>query len=308
MDFNTRNLYRNVIEKMAKHTKINEVKIAQETLMLANEGSKEFERHVGYYLIDDGKKYLESRLGYFPPFKERLERTLKSFSAYFYIGTIFVFTLFIDAVCVYFSVKSHPDIISIVSIAILALFPISNIVILSFNCMLTHFLHPAILPKMHYKQQIPIEFKSLIIVPMMLTNPEDVQEEIDQLEIRYLANTDPSLCFGLFCDFEDTSEKVLKEDNTLLDVALRGMQKLEQKYGNGKFFLFHRQRTWSPSENAWIGWERKRGKLESLNRYLMGEDLSENILYFGERRHLNNICFVITLDSDTQLPKMQAKN
>ena len=142
---------------------------------------------------------------------------------------------------------------------------------------------------------------------MMLLTPESIREEINRLEIRYLANTDPLLSFGLFSDFSDAKQQHAETDASLLKIAVEGLQALEHKYGEGKFFLFHRQRMWSKSENAWIGWERKRGKLEYLNRFLMGETLPENIVYVGQANALKGTRYVITLDADTQLPKDQAR-
>ncbi len=135
---------------------------------------------------------------------------------------------------------------------------------------------------MLFETGIPQEYKTLVVVPMMLLTPESIREEINRLEIRYLANTDPLLSFGLFSDFSDATEQHAETDASLLKIAVEGLQALEHKYGEGKFFLFHRQRIWSKSENAWIGWERKRGKLEYLNRFLMGETLPENIVYMGK--------------------------
>ncbi|HEV8053110.1 MAG TPA: protein ndvB, partial [Parachlamydiaceae bacterium] len=160
---------------------------------------------------------------------------------------------------------------------------------------------------MLYEKGIPAEYKTLVVVPIILQSSESLSDEIERLEIRYLGNTDPLLTFALFSDFLDAKQQYLESDEALLKQVIEGIQALDKKYGPNKFFLFHRQRTWSPCENAWIGWERKRGKLECLNRFLFGESMPENIVYSGNAEALKGIRFVITLDADTQLLKDKAR-
>ena len=60
-------------------------------------------------------------------------------------------------------------------------------------------------------------------------------------------------------------ERHTPEDAELLEVAMRGIEQLNEQYGANRFFLFHRERIWSDTEQRWMGWERKRGKIEQLN-------------------------------------------
>ena len=103
---------------------------------------------------------------------------------------------------------------------------------------------------------------------MMLLTRDSVQHELGKLEVRYLANADPNLYFSLLSDFADAMEQQTPEDAALLEVAVRGIERLNEQYGADRFFLFHRQRVWSETEQRWMGWERKRGKIEELNRFL----------------------------------------
>src|SRR2546427_5839218 len=70
----------------------------------------------------------------------------------------------------------------------------------------------------------------------------------------------------------------------------------------GGFFLFHRYRVYNPRERAWMGWERKRGKLLDLNKLLRGQYDSFPIKE-GDLSVLPTVRYVITLDSDTELPR-----
>src|ERR1019366_2255655 len=91
--------------------------------------------------------------------------------------------------------------------------------------------------------------------------------------------------------------------------AIEGLESLQHRYGGERFFLFHRNRTWSESEQKYIGWQRKRGKLEELNRLIDGTrpENAGRLVFLGDPDHLSNVRFVITLDSDTQLPHGTAR-
>ena len=144
---------------------------------------------------------------------------------------------------------------------------------------------------------------------MMLVDAETIQAEAEKLEIRYLANKEDNLLFGLFSDYTDAAQAHCEADESLLQAATECIEALNQRYGGERFFLFHRERKWSESEQKFIGWERKRGKLEELNRLIDGTrpDDADRLVYVGDPDHLSNVRFVITLDSDTQLPHGTAR-
>lgn len=307
MDFTTRNLYRESIEVIARYSHLLEVEIAKRAIQSAQEGQLDFDRHVGYYLVDEGRRKLEATAGYAPPLLQSLRRWITGHPASIYLGGIAIGILVLEIGIVAISLKYDVGLFQTIFFAFLALIPVSELVIQFMNLFVTRLIPPSILPKMLFENAIPTEDKTLVVVPMLLLGQEEIQAELDRLEIRYLANPDPMLYFGLFSDFTDAPEQHTSADAALLEVAVKGIVAFDNKYGPGKFFLFHRQRVWSHSEKAWIGWERKRGKLEKLNRFLMGEQLEENIVYAGKAEALKGLRYVITLDSDTQLPKNQAK-
>lgn len=307
MDFTTRNRYRESIEQIARHTHLPEIEVAKQTLLLAQIGVKEFEQHIGYYLIDSGREVLEQNLGYQPTFIQSIQRWIFEHASLVYIGGTLLFICALEAIALQFLLNTESSNYIIILFLFLSLLPISELSIQILNLLLMLILPTSLRPKMLFKEGIPQEYKTLVVVPMMLLTPDSIQEEIDRLEIRYLANTDPFLYFGLFSDFSDSKQQHLEQDSYLLNLVIDGLKTLENKYGPNKFFLFHRKRSWSQSENAWIGWERKRGKLHYLNQFLSGETLPENIVYMGNSEALKGIHYVITLDSDTQLPKDQAR-
>lgn len=276
----------------------------------AVEGKDEVTQHVGYYLVDDGRELLEKKIQYQMPWADSVRCWMKWHSSAIYFWSILLITAAIECLLVYFSFKANAGWGTTLLLSGLALLPCSELAVQAVNFFLTKIFHPTLLPKMNFETGIPDEYRTLVIIPMMLFTPETIKGDINRLEIRYLANIDRNLCFGLFSDFSDAPEPHMKEDQALLDAAIQGIQHLNEKYGSGTFFLFHRERVWSPGEHAWIGSERKRGKLESLNCYLVGKPLpgQENILRVGQAAALKNIKYVITLDADTQLSKDRAKD
>src|SRR4030095_1572091 len=174
---------------------------------------------------------------------------------------------------------------------ILALFPVSELALYAVQTGLISSVPPRMLPKMSFEQRIPEDCRTLVVIPMMLLTPDSIQGEIDKLEVRYLANPLPNLCFSLLADFTDAENSEMPEDDDLLGLAIKGIEQLNDRYGHGLFILFSRPRVWCETERRWIGWERKRGKLEELNRFLNGEDLGQ-LVHTGKRP--TGIRYVIT--------------
>jgi hypothetical protein len=121
-----------------------------------------------------------------------------------------------------------------------------------------------------------------------------------------ISNRDVRLHFGLLTDLFDAAREIMKEDETLLSEISGAINGLNAKYAkerNDAFYLFHRPRIWNGREGVWMGWERKRGKLEELNAYLLGRGFREaRTLIIGNTEQLSGVRYVITLDSDTHLP------
>jgi cyclic beta-1,2-glucan synthetase len=108
--------------------------------------------------------------------------------------------------------------------------------------------------------------------------------------------------FAILGDFADAATAELPADDEILDAARAGVDDLNARLGRGRtdrFHLFHRVRQWNPGEGSWIGWERKRGKLEEFNRLLRGATDTSFHLHVGDPRMLPSIRYCITLDSDT---------
>src|SRR5437868_4925381 len=309
LDFETSDRCRGAVEEVARWSRCSEQKTIDQALALAKAAEDEVARHVGYYLIDAGRPALERETSARVPLAERSRRWLRAHAAGAYFGTIFLLTVAMVAAPLLFSAGSVHWLTHGL-LGFLLLLPASELAVLAVNYFVTSVLPPRVLPKMSFKKEgIPDDCRTLVVVPMLLTTPSAIQNQLSRLEIHYLGNTDANLRFSLLSDFSDAPRQSMPEDAEYIDIVARGIEELNRRHGAGHFFLFHRGRRWSESEQRWIGWERKRGKLEQLNRFLIGESTPEleGFLYAGDRTQLEGVRFVITLDADTQLLRDTAR-
>ncbi len=187
------------------------------------------------------------------------------------------------------------------------IFCASSLAIFLVNWAVTMAVKPTALPRMDFSKGFPPEYRTLVVVPALLTSIQGIDHLLETLEIRYLANQDSNLCFGLLTDFRDAPQEEMPGDQELLLQARQGVEALSQKYPEGRFFLFHRPRRWNPQEKAWMGYERKRGSIEDLNSLLRGGPRDRFSIIVGDESILPGVKYVITLDEDTQMPRGSAR-
>jgi cyclic beta-1,2-glucan synthetase len=304
-DFETRNLCRREVERIAMSSGMPEPEVARLAVALASEAQEPVRRHVGYFLLSGGVLDLERRAGARPDLRTRIHRLLHRHATLFYIGGTWLLTACLLAIALRVANAAgvhNPFVLGL--LGLLSLFPLSELSIQIVNALVISMFAPVPLPKMDFTEGIPPEHATLVVIPMLLASHEVVKQQIDKLEVRYLANREQNLYFSLFSDFVDAPDITAPSDAPLLEAARAGIARLNRQYGEGRFLLFHRMREWSETEQRWIGRERKRGKIEELNAYLTGRG-SRDILDTGQ---LNaSIRYVITLDSDTLLPPGTAR-
>ena len=325
MDFATRDHYRHVIETTAKRSRLSELDIARQAVHLAREsvasdsrgdGDRCGERaaHVGFYLVDKGLPLLERTAGVRVSKSEALRRWGRQFPMSQYLGAITLITLLLSACLLLQAQRSGAENSMLALVGILALLGTSQLAVALTNWWATLLVAPRPLPRMDFSRGIPREARTLVIVPTMLTGADSIENLAEALEVRFLANRDDHLHFGLLTDFSDALQEKLPGDDALLQLAVERIVALNEKYRNRKtgaacdsFFLFHRPRRWNAIDRIWMGFERKRGKLADLNSLLRGgnDDCFSSIV--GERRVLGETKYVITLDTDTQLPRDAAR-
>jgi len=319
MDFSTRDRYRHVVEEIAGSSNLSEIDVARLAVGMAGKeeaGQDDEDRrtHVGFYLVDKGLAKLKQAAGIGMPFVERLRTFGRRFPFMLYSCSILLSTLFFAWLLLMKAQAGGLQDWQLVLLGLLLVLAVSQPAIAVVNWLATLLVTPHPLPRMDFSKGIPTEFRTLTVVPTMLTGVQNIAELTEALEVRFLANRDDNLHFALLTDFLDAPEEVMPGDDELLRLAREGIEGLNVKYGNpqvDRFFLFHRPRRWNPRDRVWMGYERKRGKLADLNALLRGDTQVESgarfSLVVGETSVLSNVRYVITLDTDTQLPRDAAR-
>ena len=311
MDFKTKEYYRNKIQEISKKTKISEIYIAKKILKLAQnkQGKKS---HIGYYLIDKGINELYQELKI--PFKKTINEKIKVKK---YISIITLFSIILDiTITTYLTIKLPTNnlVLSIISF-ILFLIPTSEIIINIIQEILNKIVKPKLIPKMDYKNEIPNENKTMVVIPTILENKEKVNKMIEKLEIYYIANKSKNLYFTLLGDPKESNKEIENYDKDIIEEGNNKIKKLNQKYQNETpiFNFIYRKRIWNKKEEKYLGWERKRGMLNELNEYLLGNInspfLENTIEKYKNETNMTfpKIKYIITLDEDTNLPLNSAK-
>lgn len=308
MDFSTRDRYRHVVENISRKSNLSEEEVAELANQLAKDnaakiGLNDRTAHVGYFLVGNGLDQLRRLSKMRLTISEVILKIVHSYPLLAYVGSIISFTLIISGLLFLRAYADGTHTWVLVWVTFLLIISVSQLAVSLVNWMLPLLIKPHLLPRIDFSHGIPVKFRSLVVIPTMLTNESELDELVESLEVRFLANKDDNLHFGLLTDFQDAHEEKLPEDEPLVLSAKRKIEELNIKYGDNTFFLFHRPRKWNPSDKMWMGYERKRGKLTELNSLLRGNAKDCFSVVVGNQDFFLKIKYVITLDSDTQLPR-----
>ena len=311
MDFRSRDAYRHAVEDLARACRGQEAHVAETAVRLAaarqSDPSRDpREAHVGYFLVGDGREVLEGALACRVSASGRIGRLAARRPVATYLTIAALFTVAAAAPLFREASRLWPEHLAIWGLLAMALILAASRTGVSVaNWLATLVVKPRRLPRLDFSKGIPSEHRTVVAVPAMLSSPEAVDRMIERLEVRYLMNRLPNLLFALLTDFPDATGECDAADQALLDMAARGIRRLDARYaehGPGVFFLLHRPRLWNPHEGVWMGYERKRGKLSDFNR-LVKEGVSKPFSFVeGNVQELRTVRHVITLDEDTQLP------
>ena len=261
--------------------------------------------HVGYYLVDNGLIQTERRAKVRLSFWKKVKRAIGRHPFLLFISAIIFLTA---AVTGSFLLKANGDGVGtnvLILIGILGVICGSQLAISLVNWVVTVVVKPTLLPRMDFSKGISPDNRTLVVVPTLLTSEEEIEGLVEALEVRFLANRETYLYFGLLTDFKDAPQENMPEDEKLLQLAKTLIENLNLKYGsekNDQFFLFHRPRRYNKRDRIWMGYERKRGKLTHLNSLLRGGPTDDFSCIVGASETYTQVKYVITLDSDTQLP------
>jgi len=310
MDFGSRDRYRHAVESLARRCERSEPEVARVAVDLARAAAREESearlRHVGHYLVDRGQDVLEQFVQARVPASLRFRRAAARVPTLLYLGSMLLLTI---AFAWPLFAAARAQGLSGWALALLAfalLVAASQLAQALVNQCASLFVHSGLLPRPDFSQRTPVHARTLVVVPTLLGDEAGVDALVEGLEVRYLANRGSHLYFGLLGDFHDSDQETLPGDEALLQRAARGIEELNQRYAaedEDRFFLFHRPRRWNERERRWMGYERKRGKLSELNALLRGSGWERFSRVVGDIGVLAGVRYVITLDTDTLLPR-----
>jgi len=310
MDFATRNRYRSIVEELADGSPVDEAGIARQAIQLAQIAASARKKHVGYYLIAEGRPALEARIDFHPKFSGALLRFIQKHATPLYLGSIAALTFLFTFLVVLYAAQAGANLLQLLIAALLPLFLFSSVVIEIVNGLVVSIIPPRTLPKLNLERGVPEEYRTMVVIPALLSTERDAPFLLQQIEHHFISNNDPNIFFALITDFADAPEKEMPEDNQLVAYTTAAIQQLNKKYGYSgyqPFYFFHRERAWNDSEECWMGWERKRGKLEEFNQLLSGSASTTFNVKIGDLSILRTVHYVITLDADTVLPREAAR-
>jgi cyclic beta-1,2-glucan synthetase len=302
MDFPTRNRYRTAIEELARYSRLTELEVTRRALAVGAEHEPAPE--VGRVLIGAERMAFEKSLGCRTPIGVALRRLLIRAG----IGGYFVAFWGLTLLLLYLGATVLHPVSALMRALLLCtmVLPASELAGALLNVVVTRLIAPQALPALDLGGVVPDAARTLVVMPILLTSLPDLHELLERLENHFLASARGELYFALLADGIDAGTAVAPGDAALIAAGQQGIVRLNERYGAGRagarFLWLHRQRRWNPAQNKWMGWERKRGKLQELNQLLRGSHETSFDLSAEEHAALPRaVRYVLVLDADTQL-------
>ncbi len=315
MDFLSRDRYRQAVEELADPTGEAQLRVALRAVESARQyadagAPSDRAAHVGHHLIGKGRRDLESDVAYRPRLGRRVKRVVFANATAAYLGAIGFLTAGVIGLGVAYVRSLDATTMVQVLVALLLLLPASEVAIAIVQRLAARLAPPRRLPRLDWQRDIAENARTMVVVPTLLTSVPQVEELLEHLEIVALGNLDARIHFAILSDFTDALARDMPGDDAILSAARAGIEALNTRYGDGRpdrFYLFHRVRRWNAQEETWMGWERKRGKIEEFNRLLRGATDTTFEVQVGDVSILPDVRYCITLDTDTRLPRDAAK-
>lgn len=306
MSFETRDRYRKSVEELAERSDLDEIQVAEAALELSQTSEEnDHKSHIGYWLIDEGLPLLETAVNYRRPFRKTVNSVANRHSKPLYFFALLSGVLLALIVPMVHLLTSYSQPWHWFVGVALSLLPATVLSVSVVHWFITRITNPQPLPELDFEKGISNDFPTAIVVPVILGKTAEVSHIIENLEVRRLANPDPMLRFVVLSDLADAQLQSMPGDKAIEHKLSDQIRQLNVRYdvGNGgPFMLMHRSRKFNSSEKCWMGWERKRGKLEQFNKFVLGEKENSFSLLEGDCEQLRGTRFAIVLDADTELP------
>ena len=315
MDFLSRDRQRQAVEELAEPSGEAQIRVALKAVETARQHAatkpQQAAAHVGYHLVGLGREALESELAYQPKLSQWFRRFILHHPTPLYLGAIVLLTAALAAGGTYYAWRAGGSVWMQLIATLLLLIPATELAIAIVQKLVAANIPPQRLQRLDLTDGVPEDSRTMVVIPTLLSSEEGVGHLLEHLEVVAIGNIDPNIHFAILSDYLDAPEAAMPGDDILLATARHGIEALNTRLGSDrgpKFFLFHRDRLWNPRERVWMGWERKRGKLEEFNRLLRGATDTSFSTTVGHLEILPTIRYCLTLDSDTQLPRHSARD
>ena len=319
MDFSTRNVYRSAIEQLARGSRYSEIEVAEITLQLCQQAQQSSDASTliragepGYYLIAEGRDALEKAIQFRTSARLFISRLNLRMGIGGYVAAIVLLSLSMLGLSLYWLHLLDLSSQMMLAIAVVGFIPASEAATSLINRFIVWSVAATALPGLELKSGIPSSLRTLVAVPILLTDETELIKHIERLEVHYLSGIGGDVYFAILSDGADADQEHLSADLPLLTLAETLIEKLNRKYAEDddfirvtpRFLFLHRKRLFNVTEGKWIGWERKRGKLHELNRLLRGATDTTFTTVDGALPDLpQGVRYVVTLDADTRLPR-----
>jgi cyclic beta-1,2-glucan synthetase len=299
-DFGTRDTYRRSLEQLADLGSCSQLEVAQAALDLAERSDRPRDRHVGFWLTDKGLPELETTLGVRVPSGRRLGRLLLRHPGMVYAALLFVCGLAGLAIPLAYMLGQQASLLQLLVGLALAALPTTVLAVTLVNWLITLTVPPRLLPRLDFSEGIDPEARTVVIVPVILGSIAEAEAILETLELHRLANPEAQ-GFVLLSDPVDADQHTLPGDAAIEQALRAGIVALNRKWDGG-FCLMHRERGYNPAQGCWMAWERKRGKIEQFNQFLLTGERSVFPVVEGNVQRLVGAPLVVTADGDTRLP------
>jgi len=306
------------IELLARRSGLSEVQLADALLdqMRTATGPDQPAATAGHWLFDAGRPALLAALGLHERAAQVWMAAVRRLALPIYLGVLMAGTLGSIAWLMRrhgVALLSDWHLLGGVLGVVLMLFPVSEAVVAFLHRLISESTRPQHLPRLALADGIPAEHRVMVVIPGMLTDAAATRALTHRLLLHHLANPERHTQFALLTDWTDADIQQCATDTALLDDAVRQVRALNARYPANsadhtdapRFIVLHRERLFSPTEQRWIGWERKRGKLEQLVGALVTPASGRTLPFLdlgAESAIAPDTRYLVTLDSDTRLP------
>jgi cyclic beta-1,2-glucan synthetase len=312
MDFATRNLYRSAIERLARRCTHSELEITHALVAAIRSVSEDDpdklrKRDPGYHLLGAGRRSFATAIGCRTSLDGWPRALSDAIGPTGYISSVLLLAGLI--ICIPLGLLAAQGIAlwQLSVCALLGIIPATDLSVALVNRAVTRGFGATMLPGLSLRSGIPADLRTMIVVPALLTTREAIETLLERLEVHYLASAHGELHFALLLDWTDAETEHTAEDPALLQLVTDGISHLNRIHDapsqGARFYALHRRRIWSESQQHWMGWERKRGKLHELNQLLRGAVDTTFVRAPAGMAVPADVRFVITLDADTRLPR-----